>query len=462
VVFSSYEFFAFFLPAVLIAVALAGRRHTGRGQLVVLALASLLFYGWWRWSFLPLLLASVGFNFVWARHILRRGSPRAARWTLAFGVSANLFLLGWYKYRAFVAQNLNAVFGTHFDAVPVELPLAISFFTFQQIAYLVDTHRDGRSESNPVRFAAFVSFFPQLIAGPIVRRDELIPQLGRRHRFTSAALAEGLAIFTIGLFKKAVLADTLGPAVDPLFLEHSPVGFLDAWLACTGSMLQIYFDFAGYSDMAVGLGVMLGIRLPDNFASPLKAVNINELWSRWHMTLTRFFRDYLYIPLGGNRVTRPRHIFNVMAMMLLIGVWHGASWAFVLVGLTQGVGVAIHALWTRTGIAIPSLLSRAITLVFFMSTAPAFRGSAPEHMESMWKAMVGFSDRPFGAGSRFSDADWVWILGGLAIALLAPNRQQIMKWPWRSDVAYVVVFGVALASGLLFVAGPVPFWYFQF
>ena len=279
-----------------------------RASFALLVLASLFFYAWWRPDYLPILAGSILFNYVWGQAARaeppRRASARGRSSPSAW--SANLGLLGWFKYAGFFAETIDAVFGTGWHVEAVLLPLGISFFTFQQIAYLVDTHRDATRRTGLLDYALFVAFFPQLIAGPIVHHREMLGQFAARRPRARVApeVLLGLSIFAVGLFKKSVLADGVAPYSDTAFALAGAGAALDllyAWSGALAYTLQLYFDFSGYSDMAIGLGLLFGIRLPLNFDSPYRSTGIIEFWRRWHMTLSRFLRDYLYFPLGGGR-----------------------------------------------------------------------------------------------------------------------------------------------------------------
>ena len=320
--------------------------------------ASLFFYGYWKLSFLPLILLSVGFNYLVGRRLRqnteRMGGRRGVwrRGVLTFGIVMNLGLLGWFKYAAFFAESANSVFEAGLNVPTVVLPLAISFFTFQQVAYLVDSARGKLAATDRrgllddfMSYALFVTFFPQLIAGPIVHHARMIPQFrnGAARHPLAGNIALGLIVFSFGLFKKVVVADSFAPLVDAGFAGAQGLGFWEAWTAALGYSVQLYYDFSGYSDMAIGLGLLFNIRLPFNFDSPYKARSIQEFWRRWHITLSAFLRDYLYIPLGGNRAAEWRVNANLLATFLLGGLWHGAGWTFVVWGRCTG------ARWWRTG-----------------------------------------------------------------------------------------------------------------
>src|SRR3954449_621493 len=356
--FSSYAFLFQFLPVVAIAFAVA-RRWSPRCGIWALALASLIFYGAWKPVYLLVLLGSIGFNF-WLG--LKMEDPARRRSFGTLGVAANLALLCYFKYTNFLFDSFTALTGAPLPFVNVVLPLGISFFTFQQIAYLVDVMRGAKVERDIVSYALFVSFFPHLIAGPLVHHAEMIPQFKRGRTSRSAVLAaRGLAIFAAGLFKKVVIADNLAQFVSPVFAHLDAGGGVTtswAWLATLAYSLQIYFDFSGYSDMAVGLALMFGIRLPVNFWSPYKATSIIEFWRRWHITLSRFLRDYLYIPLGGNRHGPIRRYVNLGIVMLLGGFWHGANWTFVVWGGAHGLMLGVNHAWRAIAFSRSPALKR--------------------------------------------------------------------------------------------------------
>ncbi len=314
--------------------------------------ASLVFYGWWDVRFVPLLVALTLANWLVVRAY---GRWRRDAW-LVGGVVMNLAVLGVCKYADFAADTLAELLGTAHHPFGIVLPLGISFFTFQKISYLVDLRRGDRHVYGLLEFAAFVTFFPQLIAGPLVRHNEIIPQfaLPPRRPGVWENLSRGAALFLIGLAKKAAVADTVAQVCDPMFARVAAgahPSLAEAWAAAGTYTLQIYFDFSGYSDMAIGLALMFGFRLPLNFAAPYRAASIREFWRRWHITLSRFLRDYLYIPLGGNRAGRARQAANVVATMLLGGLWHGAAWTFVAWGGLHGLALAANSAWDRAGCA---------------------------------------------------------------------------------------------------------------
>ena len=345
-VFSSLEFIYFFLPPVLL-VFLALRKLQMEGAIIWwLVTASLGFYAWWSPAHLVLLLGSVIGNYLLHQRLLVHRS----KWLLTLGIGANLAVLGWFKYVDFLLENFNALLGLETTRLGIILPLAISFFTFQQVSFLMDTWNNRLEKFDFKRYLLFVTFFPQLIAGPIVLQKDTIPQfrLANFNTRVGLNLAVGATLFCIGLFKKIVLADGIAPVANAVFGAADAGQALTteaAWQGALAYTFQIYFDFSGYCDMALGLARMFGIRLPINFNSPYKALSISDFWRRWHITLSRFLRDYLYIPLGGNRSGFLGRHGNLMATMLLGGLWHGAGWNFVIWGGLHGGYLIINHFW---------------------------------------------------------------------------------------------------------------------
>jgi alginate O-acetyltransferase complex protein AlgI len=340
--FHSSEFFIFLL------VTLAGFHlfaRTGRAMHIIvwLSVCSLFFYGWWNPAYLVLIGISIVCNYAFGRWIGRRGSLILT----AAAVIFNLSLIGYFKYAGFLVAASATLTGAGWQIDEIILPLAISFFTFQQIAFVVDVYRGKETERNFVKYCFFVVFFPQLIAGPIVHHHQTIPQLTANHMLANRMenLSVGLTYFVFGLFKKLVIADGVAQFSTPAF-EAAELGyslsFVEAWCAALAYTFQIYFDFSGYSDMAIGLAIMFGVKLPINFHSPYKATSIIEFWRRWHMTLSAFLRDYLYIPLGGNRVGVTRKYFNIFFVMFLGGLWHGAGWTYIIWGCLHGIYLLVN------------------------------------------------------------------------------------------------------------------------
>src|SRR5260370_26203987 len=355
--FNSYQFIFLFLPIAIIGYFALGRLGN-LAPVIWLALASLVFYSASNWQFVPLLLASVAFNYVIGLFLISKRLRAVARLAvLTVGVAGDLVVLGYFKYAGFLAANLNAIFSTGLT-VEILLPVGISFYTFTQIAFLVDAYRRNVARYALPHFALFVSYFPHLIAGPILHHKDMIPQFERAEakRPDAHLILCGLIFFAAGLFKKTCLADGIQPLVSLAFGPGTP-SFDQAWIGALAYTFQLYFDFSGYSDMAIGISLMFGIFLPLNFNSPYKAMSIIDFWRRWHMTLSQFLRDYLYIPLGGNRHGRILRYVNLMITMVLGGLWHGAAWTFVAWGALHGAYLCINHAWINFGPAVLPPLS---------------------------------------------------------------------------------------------------------
>jgi alginate O-acetyltransferase complex protein AlgI len=441
--FNSYEFLFLFLPLTLAGFFALGRR-SHRLAMGWLVLASLFFYGWWYPPYLVLLLISVGFNYA-AGLVLSRIAARRLALTLA--VASNLALLGYFKYAGFLVASAGAVFGAGWSLAAITLPLGISFFTLTQIAFLVDTARGEARDYKFTHYLLFVSYFPHLIAGPILHHKELMPQLDRPDivRFSARRLSLGLSILAVGLFKKTVIADSLSPYVAQVFdaIGQGPApGAAEAWGAALAYTLQLYFDFSGYSDMAIGLARMIGVKLPLNFHSPYKARNIVEFWRRWHMTLSRFLRDYLYIPLGGNRHGPTRRYVNLMATMLIGGLWHGAGWNFVIWGGLHGLYLLINHAWRALagGMRLPpSAAGRlAAGLLTFLCVVVAwvpFRAGSLSVTGTMLASMAGWHGwlpantvhLAVGEGLPSWIGSWGWVAVLLPMIWLMPNTQELFS-----------------------------------
>lgn len=350
--FNSYGFIFLFLPIVLLAFFKLGKVNHSYAA-AWLALASLFFYSYWNPAFVGLLLSSIIFNYSFGTWIARAGGTHFQNRTkilLVLAIASNLALLSYYKYANFFVSNINPLFGSSWNVGNIILPLGISFFTFTQIAFLVDTYQGKVKEYNFIHYVLFVTYFPHLIAGPILHHKEMMPQFSKpvSYQLNWRNIAAGVTIFVFGLAKKVLIADHLNEFATPIFNVVSagahPMMF-EAWIGALAYTLQLYFDFSGYSDMAIGISLMFNVRLPMNFNSPYKSTSIIEFWRRWHMTLSRFLRDYLYIPLGGNRSSKFRRYRNLMITMLLGGLWHGAGWTFVIWGGLHGLYLVINNGW---------------------------------------------------------------------------------------------------------------------
>jgi alginate O-acetyltransferase complex protein AlgI len=468
VLFNSYPFTLGFLPTFLVLFWAFTSLNLRRATMALLILGSLFFYAWWNWHFLFLFGFSMIFNFGWS--LLLTPNPQPApierekfrRMLLGAGIAVNLALLGYFKYRDFFMTSTAALLGAHWRGMPLVLPLAISFFTFEQITYLVGAWRGEPGYRDFISYCLFIAFFPHLIAGPVVRYAEIYPQLNRNSRLslTKANMSAGLMIFAIGLFKKVILADSFRSIVNPLFDSSVPLVFLDAWGALLAFGLEVYFDFSGYSDMAIGLARMFGVKFPENFDSPYKSLSVVEFWRRWHMTLSFFLRDYLYIPLGGNRKGQFRRQLNLSITMLLGGLWHGASWTFVVWGGLQGLYLSINHWWWDRGRKLPPPLAGAITFVSITASWAFFRAPTFTRASQLFAAIAGLHGFSLGPFSYIKD--WRGIIIGLLIVICAPNRQQIMAWRWQNDWVYAGVFAALAGISVMAMSNPPPFIYFQF
>jgi alginate O-acetyltransferase complex protein AlgI len=488
--FNSQNFVLGFLPLALAGFFALGRIGGREWALRWLVLASLCFYGWWAPRFTLLLVGSMAANFLLGRHILllREGRQRAAGGWLALGVTANLAVLGWFKYALFVRQILETA-GLDLPTLDIFLPLAISFFTFQQILFLTDCRRGDAPMADPLAYACFVAFFPHLIAGPIVRPAEIIPQFAAADVAIPRQenLSAGFALFLLGLAKKLVMADSFSRFADIGFAAAAGgerLSFFEAWYAASAYSLQIYFDFSGYSDMAIGLARMFNIRFPLNFDSPYKSRDIGEFWRRWHISLSRFLRDHIYIPLGGNRRGAARLQVNLMATMLLGGLWHGAAWNFVLWGGLHGFFLIAHQMFRRLGGRLPALPAQALTLLAVIVAWVPFRADGLPATLAMLRGMAGLDGILLprmivdAAPTMAALADPVPVLRflgdartlsfpevticlclGWAIALWSPHVHELSGRARR----WALTGSFALTAQALFFAPDVsPFLYFQF
>lgn len=364
--FNSYMFVFVFFPLTLLGYYLIGRTGKMRLGNAFLIGMSLWFYGYFNPSYLFIICGSIIFNFAASKAMQHANTRLAAKVITAIAVLMNIAVIFYYKYYDFFIENVNAVFGLSFELRHIMLPLGISFFTFQQISYIVDSYRGETDGYSFDEYALFVCYFPQLIAGPIVLHNEIIPQFrdASTRRFQSENFARGMYIFALGLFKKVIAADTFSTAVTWGFANVSDIGAFEAWIVSLSYTFQLYFDFSGYCDMAIGIGSMMNIDLPQNFNSPYKSLSIPEFWSRWHMTLTRFLRTYIYFPLGGSRRGSARTYLNIMIVFLASGIWHGANWTFVIWGALHGMLNCLTRLFKRPYEKLNAVTRWMITFFF--------------------------------------------------------------------------------------------------
>ena len=497
--FSSAEFLFLFLPLSLLGFHLARAYRGGRAAMAVTVAASLFFYGWWNPPYLLLILTSVGVNFFCTRSLVNK--PARAKLYGALGV--NLALLGYFKYRNFFLENVDSLISGGAGEIgtlgSVFIPLGISFYTFQQMALLIDAN-DGAVKKAPdlLEYSQFILFFPQLIAGPIVLYRELVDQFSRLEEDHGAGLSlfgPGLVVFVLGLFKKICLADGIAPFANAAFSAHTSITLLEAWAGIFAYALQLYFDFSGYSDMAVGLGLMFGFCLPLNFDTPFRARNMVEFWKRWHMTMTRFFMMYVYSPLaltlsryGLERFRHAGVVFiltvalPVMVTFLLSGLWHGAGWTFVIFGAVNGLGLIINHGWKSCGgPRLPYMLSWGLTMLTVLVSFVYFRAEnisvahemltamfspsalilpnwligLAENMDLPWRTLTMLSTGSYAVRCFF----WLTVLGALSLWLpnWAKTYERVIP-SWR--LAFAVSFMGFMSLGWL--DQPQTFLYFQF
>jgi alginate O-acetyltransferase complex protein AlgI len=444
--FNSLEFLLLFMPLVY------GGYHLSSKPLyrkLFLISASLFFYGWWDPRYLVLLIGSVLGNFLLAS-MFRKAENRFRLTLVIVGIGLNLGLLAYFKYAGFFVENVNDIFSWKYVVPNIVLPLAISFFTFQQLAFLVDSYRKPPGNINFVDYVLFVVFFPQLIAGPIVHHSEMLPQFQLPETFVTKFenIRLGFSIAALGLFKKVVVADGIGHYSDEVFgaAIQLPISFVEAWLGALAFGLQIYFDFSAYSDIAIGVALMFGIALPLNFNSPYKMASIIEFWRCWHMTLSRFLRQYLYIPLGGGKCGEWRRYFNVFVVMLLGGLWHGAGWNFIIWGGIHGVAIAINHGWRRlTGSSIANRTIAKIclwALTFAVVTAAwvPFRASDLPTTLAMYKSMLGLTFLEVQPGSDLAitmPGPLAFIAVAVGVVLFMPGTCALMSYtpPFTANIA---------------------------
>ncbi|MEJ8854338.1 MBOAT family protein [Variovorax robiniae] len=494
--FNSYAFIFAYFPIVLIGFFLIGR-HNIRAAAGFLALASLFFYGWWSVKAMPLLLLSICFNY-WSglRLTPQPGrSDKQRKRMLVLALTVNLVVLGIFKYANFFIANVDAALvaagASPIEMVHIALPIGISFYTFTQIAFLVDCWQGKVHERSFVHYALFVTYFPHLIAGPVLHHAQMMPQFAnpKTYRVDLDKVALGLAIFTFGLAKKLLIGDKMGEYADMVFNGvHSGVmpSLYTAWFGVLAYTMQIYFDFSGYSDMAVGLSLCLGVRLPLNFNSPYKSTNIIEFWRRWHISLSTFLRDYLYVPLGGNRKGPARRYINLFLTMLLGGLWHGAAWTFVIWGALHGGYLMVNHLWNakvRRNVPpgrVAKVLGWFLTFICVMIAWVVFRAESMSAAIEIYKGMLGMHGVPSVAFGEFivpyrKPEFFQTLLVALVVCLALPPTITLERWvpqpvflatrPRAGSVATVTIALVTVTM-LAFCVSQLgsysPFLYFQF
>lgn len=394
--FSSYEYILFFLPVSFFVYFFLNKKNKTTLSKVWLVASSLFFYSWFNIYYLPILISSVLINYGFGITLSDdkvKTSPSTRRVILVLGIFFNISLLGYFKYTDFLIENYNIISGSSVQPFNLLLPLALSFITFQMIAYLVDAYNGKTRDCSLLTFALFASFFPQQIAGPIVHHSEMMPQFASHSNMHKnySNIGLGLYIFAIGLFKKVIIADSFAVWADSGFTHQGAFEFHHAWVTSLSYTFQLYFDFSGYTDMAIGSALLFNIRLPINFNSPYKSLNIQDFWRRWHITLSRFLRDYIYIPFGGNRKGKSRTYMNLFGTFLIGGIWHGASWMFVIWGAMHGGALVIHRLWDKLGITMPKALAWLITFNFVNLAWIFFRATDLDTATRIIRGMTGMN-----------------------------------------------------------------------
>ena len=484
--FNSYEFIFLFLPVCLIGYFLLNRFASGTWAKFWLVLASLFFYSYWNPVYLPLILASIAINYVVGSALVK--TPERLRLShkniLIIGITFNLLLLGYFKYTDFFLGNINLAFSSHIPLLHIVLPLGISFFTFTQIAYLVDAYRSEAKEYQFVNYALFVTFFPHLLAGPILHHKEMMPQFESEENksLNYENLALGVFLFAIGLFKKVVIADTLAKAATYGFDAAVSLSLVEAWVTSLSYTLQLYFDFGGYTDMAIGAAYMFNIQLPINFNSPYKALNIQDFWRRWHMTLSRFLREYIYFPLGGNRRGEINIYRNIMITFLLGGLWHGAGWTFVFWGFLHGAGLVVQRLWAKLHVRMSGWMAWFITFNFVNIAWVFFRAKTWGAAIKVLSGMFGFNGviLPSSLSNRlgflsaygvdfaslsvsFQNIDQAAVLVVLFILMVAFMKNSMeMKEQFQPDWKTVIFISILATYAILNLNKVSEFIYFNF
>ncbi|NCB77086.1 MAG: MBOAT family protein [Negativicutes bacterium] len=482
--FNSYEFLFLFLPVVLIGFFALARFRLLQGALWWLALASLTFYAWWDVRYVVLLLLSIAGNYLLGSRLEQLSSQERRRPWLGAGIFLNLSLLGYYKYAGFFWENWNAWTGQACEVPQIVLPLGISFFTFTQLAYLIDAYRGETKGYSVVQYVLFVTFFPHLIAGPILYHRHIIPQFTRLRLFVFSwrNWSRGMVLFSIGLFKKVVIADAMIPWVAPVFASPQQATMGEAWAGVLAYTFQLYFDFSGYSDMAVGLGWLMNIRLPMNFNSPYTSTSMVQLWNRWHMTLVTFLNQYVFLPIGGFRKGMIRGLGGVLLTMLVAGLWHGAGWTYVVWGILNGCFLMVNYLWRRYGRELPALLGWMVTFGCIMISLVFFRATSLDIAWQVLKSMAAVDTLcypsawalwlpqalpyaiPFGEWTVINhdtEAMSLWLIMLLVSIPLLPNVHQVMR-EVKPNYAWALIMAVLFVYSVLQLNHVTEFLYFQF
>ena len=461
--FNSYYFIFVFLPISFLIYYLLNNRGLYFYSKVFIAFASLVFYSWWNIAYLPLLLISIMFNFTLGISLSKKSKKNYKKKSiLFFGIIINLLLLAYFKYMDFFIENFNLISDSNLPLLEITLPLAISFFTFQQISYLVDSYKGYTKEYRFIDYTIFVTFFPQLIAGPIVHHKEMMPQFAdeKNKIINFRNISMGLFIFSIGLFKKVIIADSFSSYVSNGFDIQEKLTFIEAWITSLSYTFQLYYDFSGYTDMAIGLALLFNIKLPINFNSPYKATNIQDFWRRWHMTLSRFLRDYIYIPLGGNKGKDLSTYTNLLITFFLAGIWHGAGWTFVLWGLLHAFAMIIFKVYSKLNIKLHFIFAWLITFNFLNITWIFFRAKEFDDAIKVLKGLIGLNGLGLASIMQFK-----FIILGLFVALLITvfTKNSIEKIEtFKADFKTLLFASLIFSISIIFLTRVSEFLYFNF
>ena len=438
--FFTVSYFAYFLPIVFGCFLICKTIFSSKTAIILLIGASWIFYAYWELKFLPLLLFSLIFNRLVAESFTNTRfihDDRIVRRIFIFGVAVNLALLGYFKYKNFFLGSLG--YTEEFDLSKITIPLGISFFTFQQIAYLSDARKLKSELCGRLEYVLFISFFPQLIAGPVLYFKEFIPQIRNAISLplNPKVVFSAIVLFTFGLFKKIVVADNFGILSDSFFASPESTDMLAAWVAMLSFTLQIYYDFSGYCDMAIGSALLFNIRLPRNFNYPFLSANLSEFWRRWNITVSRWFRDYLFRPLGGTRKSIPASLRNLLVTFIFSGLWHGAGLTFIFWGFLHGVGVSIHHTWTRLGMRMPKPFGVVLTFSFFLITAVYFRSANLSDGHRIILGAIGLANGDGCWELVGSNLSWFW--GGYGES----------TWIYSIMNSNIIVFGSLISWSIL-------------
>lgn len=480
--FNSVEFIFLFLPVTFAGFFLLGKYTKKEYATLWLVLASFFFYGYWDYHYVPLLFLSITFNYLIGKKI---ENTKSKKWLIP-GIVVNVMLLGYFKYADFFLETANAIAGAnYFDLPHIILPLGISFFTFTQTAYLVDAYRGEAVNKSFLTYCEFVTIFPHLIAGPIINHKEMMPQFvaDKTFKINYDNLAMGISIFAMGLFKKIAIADKLAVWANAAFSHTESLTFIEAWIGALSYTFQLYFDFSGYSEMAIGLGLMFNLKLPVNFNSPYQAKSMIDFWRRWHMTLGLWVRDYLYIPMGGNRNGELPKMRNLFVSMAIIGLWHGAGWTFIFWGAMHGIALMINHQWRRLKITLPKFVNMGLTFITVLLLWVFFRA---ENFSSAWNVILsmtdiyntgipddGFIHKHLGMLASYGINFSTWrmpngintvlsaLLGLFIVLIWAPNPIKLMD-KFKPNNIWVVIISGMLIYSILHLNNYSEFLYFQF